>query len=227
MVVTDQYEKESARDYAFRIIKQNIITLTLKPGSMISENELSEQLGISRTPIREALIELSKGQLIEVRPQRGSYVTLIDMDLVEEARFFRMVLECAVVQLVCQHASEKDILDLEHNIKLQEFFLVENEPDQLIQLDNQLHESFFQISKRKLTYQYMNSMTAHFDRVRNLSIGTSRDKKNVEDHRNLVEAIRERDGNKANEIMTKHLTRVIFDEKELAQQYPDYFKQTG
>ena len=89
--------RETARDYAFRMIKDNIIRLELEPGCLISENELAAELGLSRTPVREALIALSRARVVEITPQKRSIVAPIDETLVEEARFVRDVLECAVV----------------------------------------------------------------------------------------------------------------------------------
>ena len=98
----ERLPRESSRDYALRTIKENIIDLTLAPGSQISENELAVELGLSRTPVREALIELSKIHIIEIHPQRKTTVTLIDDKMVEESRFMRDLLECAVVELDCE-----------------------------------------------------------------------------------------------------------------------------
>ena len=84
MKVTERYPRETGRDYALRIIKDNIIRLELPPGALISENELAAELGLSRTPVREALIELSKVSVIEIQPQKKSVVALIDYDLIED-----------------------------------------------------------------------------------------------------------------------------------------------
>ena len=110
MRLTQRQPRETGRDYALRTIKDNIIHLELAPGSMVSENELAAAMGLSRTPVREALIELSKVKIVEIYPQKGSAVALIDYDLVEESRFMRKVLECAVVELDCEMAPPEDIL---------------------------------------------------------------------------------------------------------------------
>ena len=83
----DRLTGETARDFAFRVLKDNIVSLELKPGTLISENEIASELGLSRTPVREAIIDLSKASIIEIFPQKGSYVSLIDSQMVEEARF--------------------------------------------------------------------------------------------------------------------------------------------
>ena len=121
MKLSNRLPRESGRDYALRTIKENIVSLELAPGSQISENALAAEMGLSRTPVREALIELSKVEIIEIHPQRKSTVPLIDYDLVEESRFMRNLLECAVVELVCDLASPMDIERLNSNIRLQGF----------------------------------------------------------------------------------------------------------
>ena len=116
MRLLERFPRETGRDYALRTIKDNIISLRLAPGSQISENELAAEMGLSRTPVREALIELSKVKIIEIYPQKKSVVSLIDYSMVEEARFIRNLLECAVVELDCKMAAEDDVRRLEENV---------------------------------------------------------------------------------------------------------------
>ena len=93
MRIEERRNAETARDYARRILKHNIVSMDLEPGAMVSENELAAQLGLSRTPVREALMDLAKCRVVDVMPQRGSRIALIDYTLVDEARFARQVLE--------------------------------------------------------------------------------------------------------------------------------------
>lgn len=218
-------EKETAREYAFRVIEYNIISNHLLPGSMVSENELAKEMGISRTPVREALIELNKIKLVEIYPQRGSYISLIDTVLVEEARFVRLLLEQSMVELVCDMAEKEDILALEENVRLQEFYLAEEMRDKLLELDNGFHKLLYQICNKTFTYELISKMMAHFDRVRSLSLAVIKDSKNIADHRNLLDAIKAKDVSLAKEIITKHLSRYKLDEEQLKKEYPDYFKK--
>ncbi|WFR59799.1 GntR family transcriptional regulator [Anaerocolumna sp. AGMB13025] len=224
MYILERNGKETAREYAYRVIKHNIIYLNLIPGSMVSENELAEEMGISRTPVREALIELSKLKVVEIYPQRGSYISLIDTGLVDEARFVRLILEQAMVEIACDTAEEADFLALEENLRLQEFYLEHSAKDKLLQLDNEFHELLFLLSNKKFTYDLLGGMMTHFDRVRRLSLSVIKDSKNISDHRTLLEAIRKKDKEAAKNIVTKHLSRYKLDEDELKKQYPDYFK---
>lgn len=218
--------RETGRDYALRNLKDNIIHLELKPGSMVSENELAAQMGLSRTPVREALMELSKVRLVDVYPQRGSAVALIDYDLVEEARFMRSVMECAVVELVCRMATPEDILVLEEGIALQERCLKSGMMERLWTLDNAFHRELFRIARKTQTYDMVSSFTVHFDRVRNMALTTVKDTKIVNDHRLITQAIERHDEAGAKALMAKHLERYKVDQSALLSGYPmDYFKQ--
>lgn len=224
MFITERLAKESAREYACRIIKYNIVSLELKPGSLVSENELAASLGLSRTPVREALIELSKLKIVEIFPQRGSFISLIDSDLVEEARFLRLTLESAMVELACDVAKEEDIIALEENLKLQEFYTDNNKKEKQLLLDNEFHELLFKINNKTFTYELFGGLMTHFDRVRSLSLTVIKDSKILSDHNAIVEAIKNKDKSLAKEVILKHLSRYKVDEQELRKEYPDYFK---
>ena len=123
MRLLERLPRESGGEYALRTIKENIINLELPPGSQISENELAAEMGLSRTPVREALIELSKVKIVDVQPQKKSSIPLIDYDMVEESRFMRDLLECAVVELDCEMAGPADLERLDENVRLQSLYM--------------------------------------------------------------------------------------------------------
>lgn len=223
MQIHEKIKSETAREYAFRTLKDNIISLELAPGSLVSENELANQMGISRTPVREALIELSKLKIVNIYPQKGSYISLIDGEMVDEARFIRFTLEGAIVQLACEMATEEDILAMEENIKLQEFYLQSSTNEKLLELDNELHKLLFQICNKKFTYNLLGGIMIHFDRARSLSLAVLKDSKIYSDHKELLDAIKNKDKTLAYSIIEKHLNRYKIDEKELKKKYPHYF----
>ena len=224
MQITPRGPRETGRDYALRVLKDNILRLELEPGSMVSENELAAQLGLSRTPVREALMELSKVRLVEVYPQRGSAVSLIDYEMVEEACFMRRVLECAVVEEACRNITSEDKVELEDNVALQERCLAGGRLEALMQLDNELHALLFRIARKEHSWELMKSFTAHFDRVRSMSLITANER-NVADHRAIVQAVVSGDAVRARRLMESHLSRYKVDERALRQNYPaSYFK---
>jgi len=227
MRIEERRYAETARDYALRILKNNIITMELKPGAMVSENELAAQMGLSRTPVREALMDLAKCRVVDVLPQRGSRIALIDYSLVEEARFARAVLEVAILDLVCEKITAADIMQLRQNVRLQ---ALTQEPGlgdtlNLMELDDAFHQMLFRIAKKENTYNMLCSMTIHFDRVRNLALNVVKDIKIIEDHQQICEAVAMRDAARAKEIMMQHLGRVKVDEEAIRSAYPQYIKQ--
>ncbi len=222
---TEKLPRETGREYALRIIKDNIICLELAPGSMVSEKELAKEMGLSRTPVREALIELGKVKIVEVYPQKGSAVALIDYALVEEARFMRSVLERAVVELLCSTAKPEDLMRLEEKIRLQEFYLKNPDRDRLMELDDEFHQALFEIAGKKQIYDLTRNMAIHFDRVRNMALTAVKDLKIAGDHQAILEAIRRRDAKEAGKLMEEHLSRYKVDEEAIRRQYDAaYFK---
>ncbi|WP_124067068.1 GntR family transcriptional regulator [Clostridium sp. E02] len=223
MKILDRTPSENARNYAYRVLLYNIINLELIPGSSVSENELSTILNLSRTPIREALIELSKTELVKILPQRGSYITKIDYDLIEEARFMRVVLENAVLKLVCETIDPQYLIQLKENVNLQKFCLEHNDLPKLLLLDNDFHRLIYESANKKKTYDIIHSQMVHFDRLRALSLKAAKPTKTVEDHENLLYAIERKDGELAEILMTRHLTRHQMEKSELLSLFPDYF----
>lgn len=224
MRVTERFAKETRREYALRMLKENIIHLDLIPGTMLSENELAGEMQLSRTPVREALIELSKSGIVEILPQKGSALSLIDYSMVEEARFMRNVLECAVVELDCEIKAPEILEELEANVQLQEFYLKNRSSEKLLELDNQFHRLLFLMAGKLQIHALMGSITIHFDRVRSMSLATVKELKTVSDHRAILDAVREGDKQSARALMEKHLSRYKIDQEELREKYPGYFK---
>lgn len=223
MRLLDRQPKETARDFAIRVLLHNIINLELEPGCMVSENELSQELGLSRTPVREALIELSKSGIVEIFPQHGSMISKIDYDKVEEASFTRRVLETAVVQEVCDIASDADIRELEDNLALQNLYLDKGDSEKLLAMDNEFHRLLFMLGKKRISYELMRSLSPHFDRVRQMSLVVLRQIRIVEDHQAILDAIKHRDKQDASQAMQRHLTRYQVDREQIHEKYAKYF----
>ena len=106
MKQVERLPHENSKDYAVRAIRENIISLDLEPGMQTSANDLTGELGVSRGPIREAFNELSETGIVIVYPQSGCRISLIDEDMISEARFLRRTLECAVVIEAAVKASD-------------------------------------------------------------------------------------------------------------------------
>lgn len=227
MLITKRDARESARDYALRLLKDNIIHLQLEPGSMVSENELAAELGLSRGPVREALIELARIKIVEIYPQRGSIIAKVDYDLMEEARFMRETLEIAVAERCCLIGLQPEHLAaLQENVKLQRFYQENRNDEKLWGLDNAFHRRLFLNANVVQVYTLMNSMLVHFDRVRAMALTVVKEKEItfVEEHRLILDAIIEGDTKNVGHLMHKHLTHYQVDKIAIQTHYPQYLK---
>lgn len=225
MHLLERLPQETDRSYALRTIKESIINLDLAPGSQISEKDLSVRMGMSRTPVREALLELSRVKIVKILPQKKSTVALVDYALVEEACFMRNVLECAVVELVCEFVTPEGLKRLEENVKLQHFYFDNHNSPMLMELDDQFHAILFSIAQKAQIYEMTRNMLVHFDRVRRMALDSVKDIGIVEDHGQILEAIRNRDAEQAKQLMQMHLSRYKYDAKEIFKEYPEYIEK--
>lgn len=225
MTNVEKLKNESNRDYAFRVIKDNIINLEIKPGIMISEQEIAEELNISRTPVHEALQELSRTKIVDILPQKGCRVSLIDMNLVNEAVFMRLTIESAVTEEACNLATEKDIEALEENVILQDFYKESDNYDKIMDLDNRFHEKLYEITDKMQCLYMVRLMNIHFDRLRELTLQTGVTSRIVSDHKAILKAIKDKDAKAAKDVLNIHLNHLYVDEKAIRKSHPDYFTE--
>lgn len=226
MVLPKRELRETGRDYALRTLKENIIRLRLEPGSMVSENELAAEMGLSRTPVREALIELNKVKIVEIFPQRGSAIALVDYALVDEARFMRETLECAVLKRCCEQGLEENEQEaLSANLAMQNHYLRgANQLLRLFDLDNAFHRALFTAARLENVYGLMDSMTIHLDRVRTMHLIAAKEITSVEEHHQMYEAILKRDAQSAEAVMRGHIRHYEQDDAIIREKYPQYIK---
>lgn len=225
MIILDRLGKETGRDYAVRVIRKNIIQLELEPGALVSENEICTQLGLSRTPIREALMELAKVNIVEILPQKGSRVALIDYNLVEESRLMRLLLEVSCAETLCAVGlAQPQRNQMAENLALQKFCVENDMAERFFELDDEFHALLFQFANRTLSHQMAKNFCVHFDRVRNISLGSGRqhDESLVNEHQAMFNAIVAQDPVAAKEATIQHLTGYQVDAQSIRNKYPDY-----
>lgn len=226
MKILEWLPRESACDYALRVLLHNIVNLELAPGSEVSSAKLAEALSLSRMPVREALAELSRAGLVDILPQRGSYISKIDYDLVEEARSMRLVLEVAVAKQACGGITPEYREAIEANLREYRAMQDTNgDYEHALALDNEFHRLIFASVNKLWTYQKLKDLMVHFDRLRQLAISSIAEKTEdtLKDHEDILYAIIRHDPEMAEMLVTRHLTRYRVDLEMLVQQYPDYF----
>jgi DNA-binding GntR family transcriptional regulator len=224
-IIMPKHKPSSTRERVYHKLREEILTLSLKPGANLSEKDISEKLQVSRTPVREAFLKLSEEGLLDIYPQKGTFVSLIDLELVEEAKFMREQLEIAVVKLACKDFLEDNLNALEVNLNMQEIYNKKQDDKNLYSLDEEFHRLIFQGCKKERIWLAIQPMYTHLNRTRVLRLATNYNGSDIlSQHIDIFDAIKDRDSERAEKMMHVHLTLVIVDEKQLNRENPEYFK---
>lgn len=224
-----QEPEENSRAYAYRLLRSNIMTLRLKPGTVIKEGELSAQLAMSRTPIHEAVAALKEEWLVEVVPQSGSKVTLIDPTLMKEGYNARLLLEANLLHDAAGKLTPTQARQLQQCMWAQEEAgaRLACEPDVFIRLDDEMHRLMYEFSGRARTWHATRGLVSHYDRARYLDAmsGKTDTQKVLREHREFYNYLLMGmpDGVDSTQKMAKHLTSFRGDFWEDIKEYRPYF----
>ncbi|MFA9438184.1 GntR family transcriptional regulator [Uliginosibacterium sp. sgz301328] len=209
-----------------RHLRDAIIRADLKPGQALSETEVSKRYAVSRQPVREAFIKLAEERLVEVLPQRGTFVVKISIDDVMDARFVREVIEVAIVQEVALSATPALVAQLRDLLEQQRAVGGDNE--RFLALDESFHKLLAGAVRRDHAWRVVENVKAQMDRVRYLSIEDATPMSIiVEQHTRIVDAIEAGDALAAAAAMRTHLREILKSLPEIAQNHPDIFEPSS
>lgn len=206
----------------YRSIRSRIIAGELAPGSVLSESEVAATYEVSRQPVREAFIRLASDGLVQVRPQRGTYVTEIKVEAVLNARFVREAIEVAIVREVAKAPSPEVVTDLRAQIALQRA-VTPGDAASFMALDERFHRSLADAANQSFAWGVIEDLKAQMDRVRMLSYYPDHMSRLVMQHGAVVDAIAAADPAAAEAAMRTHLREIIRTVQQLAADRPDIF----
>lgn len=214
----------SRGDQVFDAIRQAIVQLRLRPGNLLSEAEVARQLGVSRQPVREAFIKLAAIGLLEVRPQRGTFVVLISKREVQNARFIREAVEVAVARKAAVEATEKHHEALQDIIDRQDRVGRAGDQVEFLRLDESFHETIAISADCGDAWRVLQSLKAQMDRVRFLSIADATPHETiVAQHQAIADAIARRSPAEAEAAIRSHMAEILISLPKLAAQHPELF----
>lgn len=218
--------RSPARLFVYAALRDAIVRAELEPGARISENELADQLGVSRTPIREALGRLRDDRLVDVVPQLGTFVSRISAQAVSDAQFIREALECAAVRRAAEQAGEEDIAALEENLRSQERARDSGDLDAWYLLDDAYHRTLCDLSGHPTVWVVSERAKSHLNRLRRISL-TMPDylPEMIVEHRAVVDAVSRCDPDAAEEALRHHLRMVLREVPRIREQHPEYFEE--
>lgn len=206
-------------------LRRSIVTLELLPGARLSEQEIAERHGVSRQPVREALISLAKTRLVEILPQRGTVVVKISVRKMMEARFIREAIETAVVRRACSsfdRATRERIDDL---LDVQDKAARRDDHAKFQRYDEKFHVALTEGAGCPSAWEAVQDLKAHMDRVCQLTLpGTEAMLPLVDQHRRIMEAIDARDAEAAAAAMQLHLTEILRALPRIESEHPELFE---
>ena len=215
-----------ARPYVQAAIRDAIVRAELPPGAKLSENELADRFGVSRTPIREALGRLRDDRLVQVVPQLGTFVARISIQAISDAHFIREALECAAIRPAAEQAGEEDMAALEENIRSQERVRDSGDLDAWYLLDDAYHRYLCDLSGHPAVWPVSERAKSHLNRLRRISLSLPDYlPEMVVEHREIATAVGARDADGAEQALRHHLRMVLREIPRIREEHPDYFEE--
>jgi DNA-binding GntR family transcriptional regulator len=208
----------------FDAVKQAIVQLRFRPGNLLSEADVARQLGVSRQPVREAFIKLAEIGLVEVKPQRGTFVNLISIRQVQNVRFVREAIEVAIVRKAAHEASTARIEQLRRLLEAQLRAGRAADNVDFLRLDEAFHQELANAAGTEYAWRVLENLKAQMDRVRYLSMpdATPFDVL-VGQHAAITDAIARHSADEAEAAMRVHLSEILTSLPRLAQAHPELF----
>lgn len=200
-----EHKTVSLADQVFEHLETDILSGKYQRGDVLTENRLCEILGVSRTPIREALRRLMQEHLI-VETGKGSLVLGITDDDLRDIYIIRESLEAKAAKMATLNASEDEINELKSAVELQEFYLSKQNADQIRLMDNCFHEILYKISGSHVFYNTLLPLHKKVQKYRKVSLQShSRASESVAEHHEILNAIINRDADAAEALTAKHV----------------------
>lgn len=211
-------------DAVYDMLKRAIINMELYPGTAMSEQEISSRMNVSRTPVREAFIKLSKERLVDIMPQKGTMVSKINLDDVVQEHFLRESLELALLPRLIQRYTSDDLYKLKELLILQKNAAEAKRSADFIDCDDAFHSVLFAAAHKEICWGVIDNTCGNLRRLRLMAtwingISTSI----ISEHQALLDAVMAHDVELAQAILKKHLYAVKDNTEVLTQQYPECF----
>lgn len=201
--VSDKY---SLRGRVFTKLRDDILSGKYKEQEELREVAIGEELGVSRTPVREAFRQLELEGLIQIIPNKGAYVTGITSKDVRDIYMMRSLLEGLCARWATENITDEKMEEMEENIYLSEFHAEKGHYEQLAELDNRFHEIMYEACDSKMLEHTLRDFHQYVLQVRKKNLASmQRGKASNHEHKLIMEAIKEKDADKAEKLANAHM----------------------
>ncbi|KQN77252.1 GntR family transcriptional regulator [Devosia sp. Leaf64] len=205
-------------------LRDDIITMSLKPGDVISESDIAARYGVSRQPVREAFIRLAQQGLLLIRPKRATVVKKISPDGVRQSRFIRESIEVEIIRRVAGQPTDDAADVLTTLIADQEAASAANDSRRFHTLDELFHRTLARLAGVEYAWQLIDDHKMQLDRVRYLTLGVSSTQRAIAEHKDIAQAVAKADPAAAEKAMRAHLARAELLLNQTISDFPDFFE---
>ena len=220
--VGEQEGNQSIQKWVYATLRANIIGLRLPPSRAISENEISDALSTSRTPVREAFIRLAEEGLVRITPQKRTVVSPIDLRQAEEARFLRRAIEKAVLKEACGRLDGATKAQLRASLGQQAMCRTAGAFDQMLVADDEFHRTIFRACGKEQSWLYIQKLDGNLDRLRVLTLRHCIADQIAEHHR-ILKAIAEGRIERIDALVDEHMSLKAM-QRVIDECPPEYFE---
>jgi DNA-binding GntR family transcriptional regulator len=209
----------------YRALRQAIFLGEMAPGTPLSEKEVSDMFHVSRQPVREAFIKLVEAGVLQVLPQRGTFVKRISPRRVREGRFIREAIETAVARKAAQHITDEQLKQLTDNLRDQRIAAKANDTSAFLALDEAFHFTIAQTIDCGAAWEAIQDIKAQMDRVRYLSLPDDSPLDHlIKQHAKILGALRAHDPDAAEAAMRGHLREILVTLGPIVARNPAWFE---
>ena len=206
----ENQDKYSLRGRVYGHIREDILSGRYQQNTELKETAIGAELGVSRTPVREALRQLELEGLVNIIPNRGAYVNMITAKDVQDIYVIRSMLEGLCARWATEHITGEQLEDLEETLCLSEYHTKKGNYEKLYELDSQFHEQLYDASNSRILNHVLSDFHDYVKRVRKATLASQgRSVKSTEEHRAIFEAVRSRDADQAEELAKLHVKHTI------------------
>jgi len=199
-------DNHSLGSRVFHIIRENILSGKYALNEELKEKTIGEELGVSRTPVREALRQLELEGLVSIIPNKGAYVVGITQKDMQDIYEIRCRLEGLCARWAAINITKEQLDELEEIVFRAEFHAKKGNAEQLVELDNQFHETLYKAANSKELQRVLSDFHHYLQRVRKVTLtDEKRALASNQEHMLIVEALREKDADKAEKLATEHI----------------------
>lgn len=216
----------TASEEIYQTLRSEILSLRFKPGEELNLQLLSTQLQVSRSPVRDALMRLSSDNLVDIFPQKGTRVSLINLKQVEEERFLRKSLEENAVKKFIYQGRPEHFSAMDKAIESQIEAMKSNDFITFLDEDDRFHSTIFNAIGMQRIWSIIKAQGGNHHRIRLLSFSEKNVLSNIIDqHKNMLDALRNKQLDAMLNLEDKHLSKLLQETESMVGRYPAYFKQ--